>query len=132
MTPQGQLESPRAAALIWQVEAKTLQKAAVKYDAVNIAKHIPQIHGQPPFDRDSAAQKLEETELKKPQLLVICLMEADAQQTCRDGWAVPSYIAPASTTLSCIPTDPRRPLKTYTQLALQTTNLPSLLSTPLV
>jgi len=95
MTPQGQLESPKAAAaLIWQVEAKTLQKAAVKYDAVNIAKHIPQIHGQPPFDRDSAAQKLEETELKKPQLLVICLMEADAQQTRRDGWAVSSYIAP--------------------------------------
>jgi hypothetical protein len=68
ITPQKQLESPKSRR---GLEAKTLQEAAVKYAAVNIAKHIPQIHRQPPFDRDTAAQKLEETELKKPQLLVI-------------------------------------------------------------
>jgi len=72
ITPQEQLESPKSRR---GLEAKTLQKAAVKYAAVNIAKHIPQIHRKPPFDRGTAAQKLEEMKLKKLQLLV-CPVEA--------------------------------------------------------
>jgi hypothetical protein len=53
ITPQKQLESPKSRR---GLEAKTLQKAAVKYAAVNIAKHIPQIHKTAPaFDKGAAA-----------------------------------------------------------------------------